>query len=359
MLLISNDGLCLQTEDVGRWNVHFWLGKDTSVDEQGSAAIKTVELDDALGGKPVQYREVQNHESSLFLSYFKQGIKYLAGGVKSGMRHVEVEDLDDFEPRMFQCRGKRNVRCSQVPCEASSLNLGDVFILDKGSSIYVWCPPESDRLERIRGMGQAASIRDSERGGKPTVEVLDQDWDSNEEFWSTLGGRVDPESIKPKDYTVDEDKVRECKEPPVLYRAFDDDDGELKIEEVSRGPFDKDDLRSEDAFILDVHAHGVFVWIGKHCSKQERIKAMQIGTDFVKREASQHRDGRSSTIPIVRVLETAEPPMFTQWSKNWPTEYTVERYHAQLFQCSYDQGKFTVEEISRFTQEVELTNCGF
>ena len=69
-------------------DVFFWLGLDSSLDEQGTAAYKTVELDDLLDGAAVQHREVMMHESQEFNALFKR-INYLKGGVASGFNHVE------------------------------------------------------------------------------------------------------------------------------------------------------------------------------------------------------------------------------------------------------------------------------
>lgn len=66
-----------QTRRVGSLlsqDIHFWIGKDSSQDEQSCAAIYSTQLDDYLGGSPVQHREVQHHESDTFRGYFKQGI---------------------------------------------------------------------------------------------------------------------------------------------------------------------------------------------------------------------------------------------------------------------------------------------
>ena len=71
----------------------------------------TVELDDILGGAPIQHREIQGSESDLFLSYFKKGVRYLPGGIKSGFTHYDPEDV---VRRLFKVKGKRNIQVSEV-----------------------------------------------------------------------------------------------------------------------------------------------------------------------------------------------------------------------------------------------------
>ena len=65
------------------------------------------------GGAVVQHREVQNHESKQFLSYFKKGLIYKEGGVASGFNHVIPNDYAEIR-RLLWVRGKNPVRCTQL-----------------------------------------------------------------------------------------------------------------------------------------------------------------------------------------------------------------------------------------------------
>ena len=122
----------MEKRGVFRWDVHFWLGSETTQDESGSAALLTVSLDDLLGGGPVQHRELQGHESQLFLSYFKCGIRYLPGGVKSGFTPYDPEDV---EKRLFRGKGKRNVQIMEGLLASHSSYLTAHVFTALGSSL--------------------------------------------------------------------------------------------------------------------------------------------------------------------------------------------------------------------------------
>jgi advillin len=171
------------------WAIHFWLGSETSQDEAGIAAYKTVELDTLLGGAPVQYREVQGNESSLFLSYFKNtgGVEYLPGGVESGFKHVGE---NTYETRLLHLKGKRTVRVSQVPLSNKSLNKGDVFILDAGLTIYLFNGLSANTYEKAKGVEVATNINSDQRMGRANIVIVNDDI-KNEGFWGPLGGFVE------------------------------------------------------------------------------------------------------------------------------------------------------------------------
>lgn len=128
-----------------------------------------VHLDDHLGGVPIQYREVQEHESQLFLSHFPSGVRYLPGGIQSGFTHV---DPNAFEKRLFQVKGSKNIRVKQVTPSIASMNKGDCFILDVKKTIYVYVGEKSRRTERMKAIAAANQIRDQDHGGKPRVEII-------------------------------------------------------------------------------------------------------------------------------------------------------------------------------------------
>ncbi|MEQ2185386.1 hypothetical protein GOODEAATRI_017685, partial [Goodea atripinnis] len=170
-----------------QYDLHFWLGDFCSQDESGSAAIFTVQMDDFLGGKPIQYREVQGHESKTFLGYFKSGIKYMeiyqwcgsqsnrfeklkatqvAKGIRdnerSGRARVYVCDEGMEREKMTEVSNASGgmtitLVAAENPFAQSALESGDCFILDHGSDgkIFVWKGKDANMDERKAAMKAA------------------------------------------------------------------------------------------------------------------------------------------------------------------------------------------------------------
>jgi hypothetical protein len=99
-------------------------------------------------------------ESDLFLSYFKNGIQYLHGGVESGYKHVEPEV---FEPRLLLVKGRKYPRVFPVPVTATSLNQSDCFVLDLGSNIYIWTGTDANQFEKVAALNFAVNVKNHER----------------------------------------------------------------------------------------------------------------------------------------------------------------------------------------------------
>jgi len=285
--------------DALAWNVHFWLGKFTTQDEAGTAAYKTVELDDFLNGAPVQYREVQEHESSLFLSYFKDTIRIMDGGVETGFKHVEATK---YQQRLLHLKGKKKVRVTQVELSHKSLNSGDVFILDAGLDLYQWNGRKAGPQEKAKGAQLARAI-DDERSGKPQVHVIEEGEKSDDatQFWKLLGGEGAVKSAE--EGGSDEEADKQTQATKKLFR-LSDASGKMEFSEVSSGSnIKRSQLDTNDVFIFDVGSE-VYAWIGLKASKDERKRALGFAQDYL------GKYGRPIWLPIVRVMEGGENEVF-------------------------------------------------
>jgi len=299
-----------ETEALG-WDIHFWLGQTTSQDESGTAAYKTVELDDLLHQAAVQHREVQGFESSQFLAYFANtgGIRLLEGGVASGFKHVEPEK---FKPRLLHLKGRTNIRVTQVPLEAKSFNEGDVFVLDMGLRILQWQGKSAGMNEKARA-GQLCRAIDDERKGRPKLEVYSQNGKDVGEFWANFKD-LDPAysswtnglpQIAP-----DDGKDAEW-EKSVEQRLFrlSDATGSMQCTEVKpavKGKYKRDMLKSEDVFIFDA-GNEIFVWVGAGASAQEKREAMKFAADYMK------SNNRPMALPITKLLEGGDNNSFKSY----------------------------------------------
>lgn len=277
------------------WDVHFWLGKDTSIDERGVAAYKTVELDDLLDDGPVQHRETMSNESPLFQSYFKSGIQYLSGGIESGFRKVKPEE---YVPRLLEVRRtKRTTKASQVECNVSSMNKGDCYILDMGPKVYKYLGPESSAFEKSSAANLAANIVNG-RQGKSKIANIEDDND----FWETVGGTeadvadaldADAKRAKesPADKSLDKTEVQ-------LFR-ISDDSGAVTFTAVEKGDekgYTTAQLDSNDVFVVDSGIE-IFIWRGSGASKGEKSQAWKLVDKYIE------DNGKSPTLPVTVIDE--------------------------------------------------------
>ncbi len=284
--------------------VHFWIGNESSPDEQSAAAIKSLELCRLMGECP-QRRETQGHESPEFLGYFGFLVEYLEGGIEGALKRARISK--EYEKRLFHVKGTKKVRMLQVPLSFESLNSGDVFILDTENTIFQFAGAGANPLEKGNAMVISMKLRNVDHRSKAEIVYIDEDLgDFPPAFWEALGGAGPiPAAVDDEDEESDEsfeDKNRLSS--PELYRVTDESGKlEMYLEGEEGQPLTKTLLDTNDAFILNCGVE-LFVWLGKGCTGQEKAAALMIATKFLEKH------GLPSWTPITRIDEEKEPDTF-------------------------------------------------
>lgn len=245
------------------YNIHFWLGDQTSQDEAGTAAYKAVELDTRLGGKAVQFRELQGCESDVFLSYFKGGVRYADGGNESGFHHVVKLDY----PTLLYWIHDNQVK--QIPLVVDGVTEDDVFVLDCGDRILVYRGQKATHKEAINAEYEALNIKSQRPSAKiEHVESLAQ----KQEFLGIIGSRTSA-ILETKFYKIQ-------------------DDGATTI------MTDDHNLSSDDSYIYSV-GNTTWIWVGSRSSYAEANKAWRVAIKLTK-----------PTDRLQLIRETYEPESF-------------------------------------------------
>lgn len=277
------------------YDLHFWIGANSSQDEYGTAAYKTVELDTYLDDKPVQHREVEGFESERFKSYFPKGIMLLEGGADSGFHHVEPEK---YTPRLFHFHGQgKNIVAEQVPAVKTRLTSGDVFVLDLGLKVYQWNGTSASPFEKNKALQFVENLKNERSGKAVEEEVVDESSsgpNSSHPFYAALTGTDTGDQPKLAHKSVT-DAV------PHLFR-ISDSSGTLKVDKVKTGGISAGDLKSDDVFLLAT-SDACYVWIGKGASTTEKQNGMAYAHNHLKTTDYPTR-------PVVVLKEGAENKEF-------------------------------------------------
>ncbi|NWW54696.1 CAPG protein, partial [Pedionomus torquatus] len=217
--------------------------------------------------------------------------------------------------KLYQVKGKKNIRASERDLRWGSFNTGDCFILDLGETLFVWCGASSNVLERSRAQELAAAIRDGERGGKARLEIV-VDGEEPPEMLKVLGPKPTLREGSPEEDVVADQRNAGA---ATLYKArssldtVSDATGRMDLSQVATSsPFSQSLLCPDDCFVLDNGAGGkVYVWKGRQANEQERQAALKVAEEVIARM------GHSPQTQVEILPQGRETPLFKQFFTSW------------------------------------------
>uniref|UniRef100_A0ABI7W0N8 Gelsolin-like domain-containing protein n=1 Tax=Felis catus TaxID=9685 RepID=A0ABI7W0N8_FELCA len=230
------------------------------------------------------------------------------GGVESAFHKTSPGATPAAIKKLYQVKGKKNIRATERPLSWDSFNTGDCFILDLGQNIFAWCGGKSNILERNKARDLALAIRDSERQGKAQVEIV-TDGEEPAEMIQVLGPKPALKEGNPEeDLTADRTNAQAA----ALYKVSDAT-GQMNLTKVAdSSPFALELLLSDDCFVLDNGLCGkIYIWKGRKANEKERQAALQVAEDFI----SRMRYAPNTQVEILP--QGRESPIFKQFFKDW------------------------------------------
>jgi gelsolin len=295
-------------------DIFFWLGSKTTQDEAGTAAYKTVELDEFLHGAATQHREVQQSPSDEFLALFRN-ISIRSGGVRSGFTHVEPEAKPDILTllRIFKHPGAGRIDSlivHEVEPTWQSLDENDVFVLDKGDKIWVWQGKKCSPMEKAKA---AQVVNDMTLAKHVDVEVLSQLESRSRLIVDLLGGKEEASSTleapRPGRFGKKPSESSAGSQSRKLFR-LSDASGDLSFDLVKEGQrVNRSDFDGKDVFLYDTGSR-LWVWQGSEASASEKAMWLKVAQFYVRKIQESVQSSEAHLTPISKVTQGHESPAF-------------------------------------------------
>lgn len=169
---------------------------------------------------------------------------------------------------------------------------GDVYLVDTGSIIYLWCGKAATPDEKF--VGAITSVMgDRTRRGHTRLVTVDQG-EEPKEFLTLFGGRI---KITTQDTEGILRRVALKKRDYKLFRVHIEGDISL-FYEVKRS---RSSLTSDDVYLLDTF-NKIFIWQGKGSTSEEKETGFLI--------AQKYDAERAGVQEIEPVVEGKEPKSF-------------------------------------------------
>uniref|UniRef100_A0A8B9V1L0 Gelsolin-like domain-containing protein n=1 Tax=Anas zonorhyncha TaxID=75864 RepID=A0A8B9V1L0_9AVES len=161
----------------------------------------------------------------------------------------------------------------------------------------------------VQGLALARSIRDSERGGRAQIGIIDNEKDSPDLLKimkMVLGERRGELRDAIPDTKADELQKANVR----LYHVYEKDN-DLVVQEIATRPLTQDLLQHEDCYILDQGGYKIYVWRGKASNQEEKKAAFTRAVGFIQAK------GYSPSTNIEVINDGAESAMFKQLFQKW------------------------------------------
>lgn len=297
--------------------IYFWQGRDSSVNEKGTSALMTIQLDESIGGVAKEIRVVQNKEPRHFISIFKNRILIHKGKSADTPASTRLFQVGQFE--------KDQIKAAEVTTSGTALNSNNCFVCFTPDTDYVWMGQSSSPLER-------EFVTNSSMLKQAKKRVVVEEGKESADFWKALGGK--------KEYPI---KNRPLKRPKRLFQCSIGT-GVFEVHEIHN--FCQDDLVNDDAMILDAYDE-IYVWIGRYAHETEKKLALETAIDYAQLMPPPRNN---INIPMLVVYqESIEPLAFTSHFFAWDAKGQPQTFDDGLELVEYVSEEynktFTYEEL--------------